>query len=144
MWVLKNSWPQTQLKKTKLIINTLRDPHSRIMFRDWLYHYWLMLYVNNLHYNCVNRESYPYNWDVVDQVRHTVSQILLLKLVFYLSGYISIQFKSILRRIVFTAIIFGTRTTKLQTICQQKTEVILCRCKDTNKVLIVCTVLNIV
>jgi hypothetical protein len=25
----------------------------------------LMLYVNNLYYNCVNRESYPYNWDVI-------------------------------------------------------------------------------
>jgi hypothetical protein len=49
----------------KLIINTLRDPHSRTMFRDWLYHYWLILYVNNLYYNCVNRESYPYNWDVI-------------------------------------------------------------------------------
>jgi len=24
-----------------------------------------MLYVNNLYYNCVNRESYHYNWDVV-------------------------------------------------------------------------------
>jgi hypothetical protein len=49
----------------KLIINTLRDPHSHTMFRDWLYRYWLMLYVNNLYYNCVNRESYPYNWDVI-------------------------------------------------------------------------------
>jgi hypothetical protein len=33
-------------KKKKLIINTLRDLHSRTM----LYHYWLMLYVNNLYY----------------------------------------------------------------------------------------------
>jgi hypothetical protein len=32
-----------------------------------------VLHANSLHDNCVNRESYPYNWDVVDQVRHTVS-----------------------------------------------------------------------
>jgi hypothetical protein len=53
------------VKKKKKIINTPRNPHSRTIFRDWLYHYWLMLYVNNLYYNCVNRETYPYNWDVV-------------------------------------------------------------------------------
>jgi hypothetical protein len=32
-------------KKTKLIIDTLRDPHSRTMLYHWLYHYCLMLYV---------------------------------------------------------------------------------------------------
>ena len=38
------------------------------MFRDRLYQYCLMLYVNNVYYYCVNRESYPYNWDAVQLV----------------------------------------------------------------------------
>ena len=35
------------------------------MLNDHFDHGGLVLCANSLHYNCVNRESYPYNWDVV-------------------------------------------------------------------------------
>ena len=52
-------------KIKKIITNTFLNPHSCPMFSDHFDHGWLVLYANSFHYNCINRESYPYNWDVV-------------------------------------------------------------------------------
>ena len=52
-------------KIKKIITNTFPNRHSCPMLSDHFDHGWLVLYANSFHYNCVNRESYPYNWDVV-------------------------------------------------------------------------------
>jgi hypothetical protein len=52
-------------KIKEIITNTFLNPHSCAMFSDHFDHGWLVLYANSFHYNCLNRESFPYNCDVV-------------------------------------------------------------------------------
>ena len=48
------------MRKIKKNTNTFLNPHSCNFD-----HGWLVLYANSFHYDCVNKESYPYNWDEV-------------------------------------------------------------------------------